>query len=123
MNTNEQYLSGPLLWIGISLGVIFAIYFYTPFPLSIPLAITAFIFLNFYLRKKVVKRMNAMFGNTTSSSNSSSLIYSCINCGTRHNKTDGSPSVSKTEKCKILNNITIIRPRQLQNFQVVVMIL
>jgi hypothetical protein len=41
MNTNEQYLSGPLLWIGISLGVIFAIYFYTPFPLSIPLAITA----------------------------------------------------------------------------------
>jgi hypothetical protein len=36
MNTNEQYLSGPLLWIGISLGVIFAILFYTPFPLSIP---------------------------------------------------------------------------------------
>jgi hypothetical protein len=30
MNNNEQYLSGPLLWIGISLGVIFAILFYTP---------------------------------------------------------------------------------------------
>jgi hypothetical protein len=87
MSTNEQYLSGPLLWVGISLGVIFAIYFYTPFPLSIPLAITAFILLNFYLRKQVVKRMDTMFGNTTSSSNSSSLIYSCINCGTIHNET------------------------------------
>jgi hypothetical protein len=67
MNTNEQYLSGPLLWIGISLGIIFAILFYTPFPLSIPLAITAFILLNFHFRKKVIKRMNAMFGNSSSS--------------------------------------------------------
>jgi hypothetical protein len=78
MNTNEQYLSGPLLWIGISLGVIFAILFYTPFPLSIPLAIATFILLNFHFRKKVIKRMNTMFGNSSS--------YSCINCGTRHNE-------------------------------------
>jgi hypothetical protein len=78
MNTNEQYLSGPLLWIGISLGVIFAILFYTPFPLSIPLAIAAFISLNFHFRKKVIKRMYTMFGNSSS--------YSCINCGTRHNE-------------------------------------
>jgi uncharacterized paraquat-inducible protein A len=97
MNTNEQYLSGPLLWIGISLGVIFAIYFYTPFPLSIPLAITAFIFLNFYLRKKVVKKMNTI-GNTTGSSNASSLIYSCINCGTRHNETACPKCGSKMKK-------------------------
>ena len=55
MNTNEQYLSGPLLWIGISLGVIFAILFYTPFPLSIPLPIAAFILLNFHFRKKLLK--------------------------------------------------------------------
>ena len=80
MNTNEQYLSGPLLWIGISLGVIFAILFYTPFPLSIPLAITAFVLLNFHFSKKVIKRMNTMFGNSSSG-------YSCINCGTRHNET------------------------------------
>jgi len=79
MNTNEQYLSGPLLWIAISLGVIFAILFYTPFPLSIPLAIAAFILLNFYFRKKVIKRMNPMFGN-------SSRISSCINWGTRHSE-------------------------------------
>jgi hypothetical protein len=100
MNTNEQYLSGPLLWIGISLGVIYAIIFYTPFPLSIPLAVIAFIFLNFYLRKKVVKRMNTMFGNTISSSNNSSfsLIYSCISCGTRHNETACPKCGSKMKK-------------------------
>jgi predicted RNA-binding Zn-ribbon protein involved in translation (DUF1610 family) len=79
MITNEQYISGPLLWIGISLGVIFGILFYTPFPLSIPLAITALVLLNFHFRKKVIKRMNTMFDNSSS--------YSCINCGTRHNKT------------------------------------
>ena len=79
MNTNDQYLSGPLLWIGISIGVIFAILFYTPFPLSIPLAITAFVLLNFHFRKKVIRRMNTMFGNSGN--------YSCINCGTRHNET------------------------------------
>jgi len=89
MNNNEQYLSGPLLWIGISLGVIFAILYYIPFPLSIPLAIAAFVLLNFYFRKKILKRMNTMFGNTSSNSSfsSSSLSYSCINCGTGHNET------------------------------------
>jgi len=103
MNTNEQYLSEPLLWIGISLGVIFAIIFYTPFPLSILLAIIAFIFLNFYLRKKVVKIMNTMFGNTTSRSNSSSsLIYSCINCETRHNETACPKCGSKMKKADII---------------------
>jgi hypothetical protein len=54
-----------------------AILFYTPFPLSIPLAIAAFILLNFHFRKKVIKRMNPMSGSSS---------YSCINCGTRHNE-------------------------------------
>jgi hypothetical protein len=61
MKTNEQYLCGLLLWIGISIGVIFAILFYIPFPISIP-SITAFVLLNFHFRKKVIKRMNPMSG-------------------------------------------------------------
>jgi hypothetical protein len=85
MNTNEQYLFGRLLWIGISLGIIFAILLYSPFPLSIVLAITTFILLNFYIRRKVIKRVNTKFGSTSSYS-SSSLRYSCINCGTNHNE-------------------------------------
>jgi hypothetical protein len=39
---------------------------FKPFPLSIPLAITALILLNFHFRKKVIKRMNTMFGNSSS---------------------------------------------------------
>jgi hypothetical protein len=85
VNTNEQYFFGPLLWIGISLGIIFGILFYTPYPLSIILAIAAFILLNFYFRKKIIKRVNTKFGSAGSYS-SSSLSYSCINCGTKHNE-------------------------------------
>jgi uncharacterized paraquat-inducible protein A len=89
LSTNEPYLSGRLLWIGVSLGVIFAILYYFPFPLSIPLAVAAFLLLNFYLRRKIIKRMNMIFGNPTSgdlSSSTSSLSYSCLNCRTRHNE-------------------------------------
>ena len=85
MNANEQYLFGPLLWIGISLGIIFAILFYIPYPLSIILAIAAFILLNFYFRKKVINRVNKKFGSASRYS-SSSLSDSCINCGTEHNE-------------------------------------
>jgi hypothetical protein len=85
MNANEQYFYGPLLWIGISLGIIFAILFYIPYPLSIILAIASFILLNFYFRKKVIQRVNTKFGSASRYS-SPSLSYSCINCGTAHNE-------------------------------------
>jgi len=85
LNNNEEYLSGPLLWIGLSLGVVFAILFYAPFPLSIPLSIAVFILMNFYLRKMVIKRMNRIAGSSNSST-SSSRYYSCINCGASHNQ-------------------------------------
>jgi hypothetical protein len=95
MNTNDQYLSGPLLWIGISIGIIFAILFYTPFPLSIPLAITAFVLLNFHFRKKVIKRMNTNLGNLSG--------YSCINCKTRHNETACPKCGSKMKRADFRN--------------------
>jgi hypothetical protein len=86
LSSNEQYLSGPLLWIGISLGVIFAILYYIPFPLSIPLAIAAFIFMNFHLRKRMIKKINTTMRNHANSSLSYNYYYSCINCGTNHNQ-------------------------------------
>ena len=50
-----------------------------------------------FLQKKVIKRMNTI-GNTTGSSNASSLIHSCINCGTRHNETACPKCGSKMKK-------------------------
>jgi hypothetical protein len=84
-----------LLWIGISIGVIFAILFYTPFPLSIPLAITAFVLLNFHFRKKVIKRMNTKLGNLSG--------YSCINCEIRHNETACPKCGSKMKRADFRN--------------------
>ena len=79
MNANEQYFYGPLLWIGISLGIIFAILFYIPYPLSIILAIASFILLNFYFRKKVIQRVNTKFGSASRySSPSLSTILALI---------------------------------------------
>ena len=75
MNANEQYLFGPLFWIGISLGIIFAILFYIPYPLSIILAIAAFILLNFYFRKKVINRVNKKFGSASRYSSSSLDLF------------------------------------------------
>jgi hypothetical protein len=86
LNTNEQYLSGPLLWIGLSLGVVFAVLFYAPFPLSIPLAVAGFVLTNFYLKKRLVKRMNMISDRRRSSSGPQSFNYSCINCGTNHSQ-------------------------------------
>ena len=64
----------------ISLGISFAIIFYIPFALSIPLVIAAFILLNIYFRKKIVRRMNMRFnsrpaGNFSYSSSSSSSLH------------------------------------------------
>jgi hypothetical protein len=47
----------------ISLGIIFANIFYIPLALSIPLAIAAFILLNIYFRKKIVRRMSIRFNS------------------------------------------------------------
>ena len=55
---DQEYLSQHLLWIGISFGIVFAILSYVPFPYSIPLAIASFVIILFYLRKRVVKRIN-----------------------------------------------------------------
>jgi 4-hydroxybenzoate polyprenyltransferase len=84
----EQYLSQHLLWIGISLGIVFAILSYVPFPFSIPITIASFFIVIFYLRKKVVKRINKrvrMFGNCSNNTNQS-LNYYCMSCGTKHNE-------------------------------------
>jgi predicted RNA-binding Zn-ribbon protein involved in translation (DUF1610 family) len=82
----QEYLSQNLLWIGISLGIVFAILSYVPFPFSIPSAIASFFIVIFYLRKRVIKRIKnkaRMF--RSSNNNNQSLNYYCMTCGTKHN--------------------------------------
>jgi hypothetical protein len=85
----EQYLSQHLLWMGISLGIVFAILLYAPFPFSIPIAIASFFIVIFYLREKVVKRINnraRMLGNSSNNNTNQSLNYYCMACGAKHNE-------------------------------------
>jgi hypothetical protein len=85
--SNQEYLSQHLLWIGISLGIVFAILSYVPFPFSIPFAIASFFIVIFYLRKRVIKRIEnkARMFHSSSNNNDQSLNYYCMACGTKHN--------------------------------------
>ena len=76
------------MWLGISLGISFAISILLPFPFSIVAIIGIFILLNIYLRKKMTGRMGIRGGagifGSTSAVNDSSLKYYCMSCGRQH---------------------------------------
>jgi hypothetical protein len=76
------------MWIGISFGISLAISIILPFPISLVAIIGVFILLNFYMRKRMMRRMGmGMFGSMSSSSMFSydnSLKYYCMSCGTKH---------------------------------------
>jgi len=72
-----------LVWIGISLAISFTLSIFFPFYISLPLMIGVFIGLNYYLRRRMMRKMGmnmSVFGN-----NNSSLSYYCMQCGTKHN--------------------------------------
>ena len=88
---NKQFLINQLIWIGISIGISLTISMLVPFPISLVAIIGVFILLNFYMRKRMMRRMGmkgglGMFGSLSSSSmfGDSSLKYYCMSCGTSH---------------------------------------
>ncbi|HEY6884122.1 MAG TPA: hypothetical protein VI278_08815 [Nitrososphaeraceae archaeon] len=92
-NNNKQFALNQILWIGVSFGISIAISMLVPFPLSLVTIIAVFILLNFYMRKRMMKKMGigggTLFGSMSSSSSSSmfgdnSLRYYCMNCGIQH---------------------------------------
>jgi hypothetical protein len=90
-NGNKQFLINQLIWIGISIGISLTISMLVPFPISLVAIIGVFILLNFYMRKRMMRRMGmrgglGMFGSLSSSSmfGDSSLKYYCMSCGTSH---------------------------------------
>jgi xanthine/uracil permease len=91
-NNNKQFALNQIIWIGVSFGISIAISMLVPFPLSLVTIIAVFILLNFYMRKRMMKKMGigggTLFGSMSSSSSSmfgdSSLRYYCMNCGIQH---------------------------------------
>ena len=90
INNNKQFLLNQLVWLGISFGISLTISFLLPFPISLAVIFGVFILLNMYIRRVMLKRMNAIGGsmsstlNTSNTSNGSSLKYYCMACGTQH---------------------------------------
>jgi len=78
-----------IVWMGISFGISIAISLLLPFPISLAAIFAVFILLNFYMRKRMMRRMgmgSSMFGPMSSSSmfGDNSLKYYCMSCGTKH---------------------------------------
>jgi hypothetical protein len=90
-NNNTQFFLSVMIWLGISLGISLNISLLLPFPISLVVIIGIFILLNFYMRRRLMQRMRmsggGMFSSMPSSltvGDSSSLKYSCMNCGIQH---------------------------------------
>ncbi|HEY6163685.1 MAG TPA: hypothetical protein VIW25_02140, partial [Nitrososphaeraceae archaeon] len=58
MNNNKQFLLNQLVWMGISVGISLTVSLLMPFPISLVTIIGAFLLINFYLRKRMMARMN-----------------------------------------------------------------
>jgi hypothetical protein len=74
-----------MMWFGISIAISVAISLLLPFPVSLVVIIVVFILLNFYMRKRMTRRMGVgragMFGSMY---RDNSLNYYCMSCGTKH---------------------------------------
>ena len=88
VSSNKQFLMNQILWMGISFGISIAISLLLPFPYSLAAIFGVFILLNFYMRRRMMRRMGmgGMFGSMSSSSmfGDNSLNYYCMSCGTKH---------------------------------------
>jgi hypothetical protein len=89
IKNNKQFLLDQLGWLGISFGISLTISILLPFPISLAVIFGVFILLNMYMRRIMLKRMNAIGGSMSSmlnTSKGSSLKYYCMACGTQHKK-------------------------------------
>jgi hypothetical protein len=77
-----------MMWFAISIAISITISLLLPFPISLVVIIGVFILLNFYMRKRMMKRMGirgrGMFGSVFAGN---SLNYYCLGCGKKHKET------------------------------------
>jgi hypothetical protein len=93
-NSNRQFLFTQLLWLGITLVISLAISSLLPFPVSLVTIIGVIILLNFYMGRRMMRRMGmgggrgrgaaGIFDATSSLSENSRVKYYCMSCGVQH---------------------------------------
>ena len=92
----RQFVLYQLKWMGIYMGIAFAITWILPFPIDLVVALGAFLFLNFLRTRSMLKRvgidnMKGWFRSLRSSYSSSMygggytpIKYYCMSCGKEH---------------------------------------
>ena len=88
----KQFFINQLVWIGISFCISITISILIPFPISLVAILGIFLFLNFYLRRRMIAKYGnvqgtVMGGMYTAAADGGSLKYYCMNCGTQHKET------------------------------------
>lgn len=85
-SNNKQFLLNQLVWMGISIGISLTLSLLIPFPFSLVTIIGTFLILNFYLRRRMMRRIgsSAVMGGMLGPSNCSPMKYYCMSCGIRH---------------------------------------
>jgi len=85
---SKRFLQYQIMWIGISLAMSFAISWFVPFPLSLVVIIGMFMGMNYFIRKRQMRRLGmasrSLFG-TSIFGGERVVNYYCINCGMKHN--------------------------------------
>src|SRR5919109_1961229 len=92
-NNNKQFLLHQLKWIGIYFSIGGTIALILPFPVSLIVALGAFVLLNFIRTRRMLKRAGAdikgLFRSLSSSASMGSgqynpIKYYCMSCGKEH---------------------------------------
>jgi hypothetical protein len=87
----KNFLQNQMIWIGISIAISLTLSFLLPFPLSLVAIIGVFIAMNYYIRRRQMRRMGMMssntggggFGSLFGGSGGVGINYVCIACGQR----------------------------------------
>lgn len=105
-NNNKQFALNQLIWIGISIGVSFAISRILPFPISLVAIIGVFLLLGFLMRSNAMRKIgmrsrdqSGIFGSINpGTSGDRALRYYCLSCGTQHNQIECPKCGSKMKR-------------------------
>jgi hypothetical protein len=86
----KRFLQLQLIWIGISIAISLTLALLLPFPYDIIAIIGVFLSVNYFIRRRQMRKMGVgawSFFGSPSASGKHSINYYCMNCGTKHNET------------------------------------
>ena len=101
---SKQFFLNQLVWIGLSFGISITISILIPFPISLVAILGIFLFLNFYLRRRMFAKYGSIQGTvmggmySPTATDGGSLKYYCMNCGVKHKQVACPMCSSKMKK-------------------------